>query len=58
MQVATELLTEYIYILSRIALVDKNMFLTLVSATAPATQVQEAELWEAILDQWWTRVRA
>ncbi|KAI0693596.1 ARM repeat-containing protein [Cytidiella melzeri] len=54
-KIATELLTEYVYMLARIALADKDMFLQLVSAMASTTQTKEAELWEAILDQWWTR---
>lgn len=56
-QLATEILTEFVYVLARIAIGDKQMFLQLVSATANALQAKESELWEAILDQWWTRVR-
>ncbi|KAI0755466.1 ARM repeat-containing protein [Irpex lacteus] len=54
-KLATELLTEYVYILARIAVSDKNMFIQLVSATSSTTQIKESELWEAILNQWWTR---
>ncbi|KAI0347520.1 ARM repeat-containing protein [Trametopsis cervina] len=50
-----KLLTEYVYILARIALSDKNMFLQLVSATSSTLQIAEDQVWQAILDQWWTR---
>jgi hypothetical protein len=45
-----------VYILARIAISDKQMFLQLVSAMSSAAQLNESELWEAILNQWWTRV--
>lgn len=51
----TILLTEYIYVLARIATADKHMFLQLISATANSRSKAETELWECILDQWWTR---
>ncbi|KAI0092637.1 armadillo-type protein [Irpex rosettiformis] len=54
-KLSTEVLTEYVYVLARVAACDKNMFLQLVSAMSTTTQIKESELWEAILDQWWTR---
>lgn len=52
------ILTEYIYVLSRIALTDRNAFLNLMSATASTQNIPEKEIWEGVLDQWWTRVGA
>jgi hypothetical protein len=42
---------------SRIALADQQIFLQLMSATAASKSVPESQLWESLLDQWWTRVR-
>lgn len=50
-------LTEYVYFLARIAIADRQLFLQLVSATAAALNLPEAQIWEPILNQWWTRVR-
>ncbi|KAI1796323.1 ARM repeat-containing protein [Ganoderma leucocontextum] len=50
-------LTEHIYLLARIAIADRQLFLQLVSATAAALNLTEAQIWEPILNQWWTRVR-
>ncbi|KAG2154931.1 ARM repeat-containing protein [Suillus bovinus] len=47
------LLTECIYLLARIALADRQMFLQLVSATAETANLPEAKIWEAVLDHWW-----
>jgi hypothetical protein len=47
------LLTECIYLLARIALADRQMFLQLVSATAETMNLPEAKIWEAVLDHWW-----
>lgn len=47
------LLTECIYLLARIALADRQMFLQLVSATAETMDLPEAKIWEAVLDHWW-----
>ena len=58
MQLETPILTEYVYVLARIALADKQLFLMLVNATAAARNVKESQVWEPILDQWWTRVRS
>ena len=50
-------LTEYVYVLARIAIADRQLFLQLVSATATALNMSEEKVWEPILNQWWTRVR-
>jgi hypothetical protein len=42
--------------MARIALMDKRMFLQLMSATAGALNKPETELWEGVLDEWWRRV--
>ncbi|KAF9247341.1 ARM repeat-containing protein [Melanogaster broomeanus] len=47
------ILTECVFILARIALVDREMFLRLVSAAAQVGNVEELKVWEAILDQFW-----
>lgn len=56
LKAATEILTEYVYVVARIALMDKRMFLQLMSATGPTINMTEAQVWEAVLNQWWTRV--
>lgn len=50
------LLTHYIYLFSRVVLADGPIFVQLMSATASAQGVQEATLYEGLLDQWWQRV--
>lgn len=50
-------LTEYVYVLARVAVADRQLFIQLVSATAAAQNVKETLVWEAILNQWWNRVR-
>lgn len=50
---STILLAECIYLLARIALADRQMFLQLVLATAQTTNLPEAKIWEALLDHWW-----
>ena len=57
MQLQTSILTEYVYVLARIAVADRQLFLQLVSATAQAQNVNESVVWEPILNQWWQRVR-
>ncbi|GBE79528.1 ARM repeat-containing protein [Sparassis crispa] len=52
---STTILTEYVYFFARIAMADKRVFLQLMSATAMAQNVPEPTLWEALLNQWWTR---
>ncbi|KAI0832484.1 ARM repeat-containing protein [Trametes gibbosa] len=48
-------LTEYVYVLARVAIADRQLFLQLVSATAAAQNVKEEFIWEPILNQWWNR---
>ncbi|KAI0938258.1 hypothetical protein AcV5_001092 [Taiwanofungus camphoratus] len=52
---STSVLTEYIYLLARMALADKYMFLQLISATAASQNTTESVLYMGVLDQWWTR---
>lgn len=47
---------EYVLLFARIALVDVQVFVTLVAETAKSKGVPEAEIWEAIMSQWWNRV--
>ncbi|TFK29370.1 ran binding protein 11 [Coprinopsis marcescibilis] len=47
------LLTEIIYLFSRIVMADRHMFLQLMSATAAATNQIENNLYDRLLDQWW-----
>lgn len=56
-QLPTLTLTDYVYVLARIAVADRQLFLQLVSAMAATQNVNESLIWEAILNQWWTRVR-
>ncbi|KAF7352662.1 Importin N-terminal domain-containing protein [Mycena venus] len=46
------LLTEHIYLMSRIVMADRQMFLQLMTATATPA-VPEAKLYDGLLDQWW-----
>ncbi|KAI0776057.1 ARM repeat-containing protein [Trametes elegans] len=48
-------LTEYVYVLARIALADRQLFVQLVSATAASQKTKESLVWEPILNQWWNR---
>ncbi|KIJ20291.1 hypothetical protein PAXINDRAFT_166384 [Paxillus involutus ATCC 200175] len=47
------ILTECVFVLARIALADREMFLRLVSAASQVGNVQQEKVWEAILDQFW-----
>lgn len=47
------LLIEIIFLFARMVMADSQMFLQLISATAPATNQKESYLWEGLLDQWW-----
>ncbi|KAF8165214.1 armadillo-type protein [Crassisporium funariophilum] len=49
----TILLTEHIYLFSRIIMSDRQMFLQLMSASAPILNISEEKLYETLLDQWW-----
>lgn len=50
-------MTDDVYVLARVAVANKQLFLTLMQATAQAHNVPETQIWEGVLDQWWTRVR-
>ena len=54
----TSLLTEEVCFVARIALNDAPVLYQLISATAAKMNKPEKELWEALLDQWWRRVRS
>ncbi|KXN86407.1 Importin-11 [Leucoagaricus sp. SymC.cos] len=49
----TVLMTEYIYLFSRIALADPQVFLQLISAAAVQLNKKESYLLEGLLDHWW-----
>jgi hypothetical protein len=51
------ILTECVFVLARIALADREMFLRLVSAASQVGNFQQEKVWEAILDQFWRQVR-
>ncbi|KAF7355443.1 Importin N-terminal domain-containing protein [Mycena sanguinolenta] len=46
------LLTEHIYLMSRIVMADRRMLLQLMAATA-TQDVPESKLYDGLLDQWW-----
>ncbi|KAJ7638980.1 armadillo-type protein [Roridomyces roridus] len=46
------LLTEHIYLMSRIVMADRQMFLRLMEATA-SPAISESKLYEELLDRWW-----
>ncbi|KAG0701790.1 hypothetical protein DFH29DRAFT_999976 [Suillus ampliporus] len=50
LQSSAMLLTECVYLLARIALADRQMFLQLVSATAQTTNLPKAKILEAVVD--------
>ena len=43
--------------MARVALMDKHMFAQLITASVPVLKMNETEIWDAILDEWWRRVR-
>lgn len=49
------LLTEHIYLMSRMVMADRQMFLQLMAATATPTMT-EAKLYDGLLDRWWGTV--
>ncbi|EPQ59406.1 ARM repeat-containing protein [Gloeophyllum trabeum ATCC 11539] len=53
--ISVTLLTEHVYVLARIVLADRDMFLRLMSAASISMNTPEITLWEALLDQWWQR---
>ena len=55
-QLSAIILVEYILLFSRIAVVDVQVFATLVAETAKSKGVPEAEIWDVIMSQWWNRV--
>jgi hypothetical protein len=50
---SSAMLTECVFVLARIALTDREMFIRLVSAAAQVENVHEEKVWEVILDQFW-----
>jgi hypothetical protein len=53
----TMLMTEYIYLFSRIVMADPQVFLQLISAAAARLNRKVDYLMEGLLDQWWGKVR-
>ena len=56
-KLTVDLLTEFVLVMARIALMDKHMFAQLVRASVSALKLGEGELWDAVLNEWWRRVR-
>ncbi|KAI5893425.1 ARM repeat-containing protein [Schizophyllum commune H4-8] len=52
-EVETLLLIEHVFLFSRIVLADRQVFVTLMTATAEKTGMAEDKLYELLLDQWW-----
>ncbi|KAF8489124.1 armadillo-type protein [Gautieria morchelliformis] len=48
-------LTEHIYVFARIALSDPFVFNQLVAGAAPALNMLETQVFEGVLDQWWSK---
>lgn len=55
-QSSSIMLTECVFVLARITLTDREMFIRLVSAAAQVQNVREEKIWEVILDQFWRQV--
>jgi importin-11 len=49
-------LTEHIYVFARIAISDPFIFNQLVAGAAPALSMLETQVFEGVLDQWWSKV--
>ncbi|PPQ83268.1 hypothetical protein CVT25_004007 [Psilocybe cyanescens] len=49
----TLVLTEHIYLFSRIVMSDRRMFLQLMSASSPVLSQAENVLYDLLMDQWW-----
>ncbi|TFK75774.1 ARM repeat-containing protein [Pluteus cervinus] len=47
------ILTEIIYTMSRIVMIDRQLFLQLMTAVVPSTKLTEAKLYELFMDSWW-----
>lgn len=56
LQLSALILMNYVLLLARIAVVDVQVFVTLVAETAKSKGVPEGEIWEVIMSQWWNRV--
>ena len=56
LQLSAIILMEYVLLLSRIALVDVQSFVTLIAETAKSQGVPEGEIWEVVMSQLWNRV--
>ena len=56
LQLSAVILTEPILLFARIAVMDVQVFATLVAETAKSKGVPEAEIWEVVMTQWWNRV--
>lgn len=50
------MLTEHIYVFARMTLSDPLVFNELVASSAPALKMLETQVFEGILDQWWSKV--
>jgi hypothetical protein len=49
-------LTEHIYVFSRMLLNDSHMFLQLMAASAPVLDQTEAILYDTLMGVWWEKV--
>ncbi|KAK0206374.1 armadillo-type protein [Desarmillaria ectypa] len=54
-EIVTYILAEHIYVWSRIVMADRQMFLQLMTATAPVLGMTEAKLYERLMDAWWDK---
>ncbi|KAK0230961.1 armadillo-type protein [Armillaria fumosa] len=54
-EIVTYILAEHTYVFSRIAMADRQMFLQLMTATAPVLGMSEAKLYERLMDAWWDK---
>jgi len=52
----TLVLTEHIYLFSRILLSNRQIFVQLMAASAPVLNQTEAVLYDSLLDKWWEKV--
>lgn len=48
---------EYIFFMARIALANGQLFRELITKSAPALNVNQEQVYNIVLTQWWTRVR-
>ncbi|KAK0490845.1 armadillo-type protein [Armillaria novae-zelandiae] len=54
-EIVTYILAEHVYVFSRIVMADRQMFLQLMTATAPVLGMSEAKLYERLMDAWWDK---